>query len=559
MDLKPGTALQNGKYLFSQALGAEGFGVTYLATQTFLNQSVVIKTLDPSLQVTRSFPQLHQRFVEETRLLARSQHPSLVRVLDFFQEEKLPFLVMDHVPGQTLTERVKSQGALPEAEAVHYLQQIGSAIDTAHQNGLIHRNLSPDSIIRRPGTNLAVVVGFGIAHEVARAVSPPQTNLFSSQFVPPDELWGADNRFAIDLYGLAAILYYLLSARAPSGSPQLDREAWNPALKQAILRGMTSDLTRRPATIAAWLRLLPSEAVPLRSVTAVAPQLSQPAQEKAAIAEPILISPNFSSQSLPSTKPLSPTIDPSLPILPKPEFAQPTLSQESDRVVTPLAISPVVQPAQKSSPAAPQSISAFASLRLSLTSITIPLEISQHLPKVVGLTSAAAVSIGIGFGLALRFSAAQAPGASFFHPDQSFPSKDWKGSLTSQGDVSDVPIEKPGVTNNSRNRLASPQNNPSAAKFSDDAPPKATPSEELIAPPIRAEAPPRSTAAKSVPIVPATKSIPIPTVPAPSSVSPSLSTSDSAPAADPTSPVKASSGSNRRSLGTPTLKEDPKL
>ncbi len=557
MDLKPGTALQNGKYLFSQALGDEGFGVTYRATQTFLNQAVVIKTLDPSLQVTRSFPQLHQRFVEETRLLARSQHPSLVRVLDFFQEENLPFLVMDYVPGQTLTERVKSQGALPEAEAVHYLQQIGSAIDTAHQNGLIHRNLSPDSIIRRPGTNLAVLVGFGIAHEVSRAVSPPQANLFSDQFAPPDERWSADDRFAIDLYGLSAILYYLLSARAPGVSPQLDLEPWNPALKQAILRGMSSDLTRRPSTIAAWLRLLPSEAVPLRSVTAaVAPPLSQPIQKELAIAEPIS-SPTHSS----AAKQVSPPLDPSLPILPKPELAQPTLSEGDDRcVVTPLAIAPAIHqthPVQKSLPA-PQSMSAFSRHKLAFTSLIIPPEISKYLPKFVGLTSAAAVSIGVGFGLALRFSAAQAPGASFFHPDQSFPSKDWKGTLTPPGDVSDVPIEKPGITPSaSRNRLASPQNNPSAATFSDDAPPKGISSEELIAPPIRSEAPQQSTAAKSVPIAPAPKPAPIPSAPA--RVSPSLPTSDSAPITDPAPPAKPSSGTNRKSIGVPTLKGDPKL
>ncbi len=544
MKLKPGTTLQSGKYLLNQALGEEGFGVTYLATQTLLNQAVVIKTLDASLQVTRSFPQLHQRFVEETRLLARSQHPSIVRVLDFFQEENLPFLVMEHVPGKTLAEMVKSQGALPEAEAIHYIRQIGSAIDTAHRNGLIHRHLSPQSIIRRPGTNLAVLVGFGIAQEAGSVVSPsPNFN----EFTPPDALWCADNRFAIDLYGLSATLYSLLSARSPKPSLQLDQEAWNSALKQAILRGMTSDLTRRPSTIAAWLHLLPSEAVPLRSATAMAiPLAGQSAQKDATFKEPVLD----------VEKPLSLTIDPSLPVLPRREAAKPTVSPESDRWMAPLAIAPAVQQTQQSSPAPPKPVSSSATRKL-VKSMTIPLEISRHLPKFVGLTSAAAVSIGIGFGLALRFSAAQAPGASFFHPNQTFPSKDWKGTLAPQGDKSDVPIERSGVTSGSYdNRLAAPQSASPASNSPDDAPPsRESAPAELIAPPIRAAVPRRSTVPKSAPAVPAANSDPIPTKSAPSTAPPIISPLAPAAVADPVPP----STTRESDRVVPTLKEDSKL
>ena len=549
MKLKPGTTLQNGKYLLNQALGEEGFGVTYLATQTLLNQAVVIKTLDASLQVTRSFPQLHQRFVEETRLLARSQHPSIVRVLDFFQEENLPFLVMEHVPGKTLAEMVKSQGALPEAEAVHYIRQIGSAIDTAHRNGLIHRHLSPQSIIRRPGTHLAVLVGFRIAQEAGSVVSPSQD---FNEFTPPDTLWCADNRFAIDLYGLSATLYYLLSARAPNPSLQLDPEAWNPALKQAILQGMTSDLTRRSSTIAAWLHQLPSEAVPLRSATAMAVSLAgQPAQKAAAIEELALdieqqLSPAISAERN------SAGADPSLPVLPKREPLNSAVSPSSDCLMAPLEIAPAVQQTQQPSPATPKLVSSSVTRGLA-ASMTIPLEISRHLPKFVGLTSAAAVSIGIGFGLALRFSAAQAPGASFFHPNQTFPSKDWKGTLAPQGDKSNVPIERSGVTSsNYDNNPAAPQSAPPASNSSDVPTSRGAAPEELTAPPIRAA--PRSTVPKSAPAAPSAKSAPILTKPDPSTAPPIIST-PAPTVADPVPPITTRSSDRV----VPTLKEDSKL
>lgn len=542
MKLTPGMTLQSGKYLLNQALGEEGLGITYLATQTLSNQVVVIKTLDSSLQVTRSFPQLHQRFVEETRLLARSQHPSIVRVLDFFQEENLPFLVMEHIPGHTLAEQVKLNGALPEAEAIHYIRQIGSAIEIAHRNGLVHRNLKPSSIIRRPGTKLAVLVGFGIAHEVASAVNPPQTNRFDfNEFAPPNQPGIAENRFAIDLYSLSATLYYLLSARSPE-SPQFD-QPWNPAIKQAILRGMTSDETRRPQTIADWLNLLPREAVPLTSATALlmAPP-SQPAQKL----EPVLEV---------AKKQVAPPIATSLPVLPKSEPVKAAILQE-DNLATKRP-SPVTIAPQKS-PSAPKPISAILSRKLSLASMAIPLGISRHLPKFLGITSAAAVSIGVGFGLALRFSAAHTPGASFFHPDQAFPSKDWKGTLTPQGDMSDVPIEKSGaVPGDYQNNLASPRSASPASKSSNNAPLPANAREEVAAPPISSETPRRSSA-KPIPAVPTVKSDPIPAGSAPA-IAPSTAPAP-VPIGDPVPPAQSTPGTNREAVPVvPTSKNDPKL
>ncbi len=541
MKLTPGMTLQSGKYLLNQALGEEGLGITYLATQTLLNQTVVIKTLDSSLQVTRSFPQLHQRFVEETRLLARSQHPSIVRVLDFFQEENLPFLVMEHVPGHTLAEQIKLNGALSETEAVHYIRQIGSAIEIAHRNGLVHRNLKPGSIIRRPGTKLAVLVGFGIAHEVASAVNPPQTNRSDfNEFAPPNQPGSAENRFAIDLYGLSAILYYLLSARSPE-SLHFD-QSWNPAVKQAILRGMTSDETHRSQTIADWLNLLPLEAVPLTSATAILKPPSQPAQKL----EPVLEV---------AKKQVAPSIGTSLPVLPKSEPVKAMPLQEdnlSTQRPSPVTIAPQKPPLE------PRPISATLSRKLSLASMAIPSGISRHLPKFLGLTSAAAVSIGVGFGLALRFSAARAPGASFFHPDQAFPSKDWKGTLTPQGDMSDVPIEKSGaVPGDYQNNLASPQSASPTSKSSTNAPLTANDREDMAAPPISPE-PPRRASAKPIPAAPTVKSNPILTDPAPAiapSTAPAL-----APIGDPVPPAQSTPSTNREAVPVvPTSKNDPKL
>ncbi|MGV0023485.1 protein kinase domain-containing protein [Phormidesmis priestleyi] len=445
MQLKTGITLQGGKYLLNQALGDQDFGITYLATQTYLNQTVVIKTIDPSLQVTRGFPHLHQRFVEETRLLARSQHPSIVRVLDFFQEENLPFVVMDHVPGKTLDEVIKAKGALPQAQAIHYIRQIGSALAIAHHNGLIHRNLKPQTVILRQGTHLAILVGFSIAHDLSSSVTPPPYNLHN--FAPPDASWMADNRFAIDLYALAAIFYYLLTARLPSLPLQFDGQIWNPAVKQAILRGLSSDKNARPQTIADWLRLLPRESLPMVAPpTKIVSPSPTPAPQNGNGHSVNAASVPIAQAAIPPVE-KKPSTDnghgAALPIVPPETQPPPTVKP------------PIVAGAQK-----PTSFPA----RLKL----------DRLPKILGLTSAAAAVVGVGFGLVLRFSAAQAPGASIFHPEQSFPAKDWKGTPTAN-DLSETPSEKPATGAASRNTVDRPSENsiPSGSDYR-NAPPADT-------------------------------------------------------------------------------------
>jgi serine/threonine-protein kinase len=532
MQLKTGITLQSGKYLLNQALGNQDFRVTYLATQTYLNQTVVIKTIDPSLQVTRGFPQLHQRFVEETRLLARSQHPSIVRVLDFFQEENLPFVIMDHVPGRTLDEIIKVKGPLPQAQAIHYIRQIGSALTIAHQNGLIHRNLKPQTVILRKGTHLAVLVGFGIAHDLAAPVSPAQTHPSDlNPFAPPDASWTTDNRFAIDLYALAAIFYYLLTARLPSLPLQFDAHVGNPAVKQAILRGLSPDKNARPQTIADWLRLLPRESLPIVAPpTKVVPPPPTPASQ------------NGNGQSMNAA---------SVPIA---QVAIPPVEKKPSTHNGKGAALPIVPPAVTQPPSTAKPPAVTAPVAQKLTSLPTRLNLDR-LPKILGFTSAIAAVVGVGFGLVLRFSAAQAPGASIFHPEQSFPSKDWKGTPNAT-DLSEIPIEKPGTgaaTRNTVNPRPSENSIPSGSDYR-NAPPADAYLEPAPAQPVTPrQATPRPKPPADVAPAPVVK--PDPPVPAPpTSVAPAspdpvvapTPPAPEPPAAAPEQPLKQSiEGSTR--------------
>ncbi|NJO41922.1 MAG: protein kinase [Cyanobacteria bacterium CRU_2_1] len=280
MDTLVGKSLQGGKYTLDEPLGQGGFGITFKATNHFLGQWVVIKTLSPDLRSDPQFPDLERKFQDEAQRLARYDHPNIVRVKDFFIENAVPFLVMDYVPGQTLEQVVFPNKPLPEALAIHYIRQIGAALEVVHQTGLLHRDVKPQNIILRQGTDQVVLIDFGIAREFS-GHTQAHTNLVTVGYAPVEQyMFRARRTPATDVYGLAATLYALLTAQVPVASILRDRHplpeprSYNPqlspAVNQAILRGMAIELDQRPASIADWLSLLPN---PANSLPAIPPPI----------------------------------------------------------------------------------------------------------------------------------------------------------------------------------------------------------------------------------------------------------------------------------------------
>lgn len=267
-----GQTLQNGKYTLQEEIGRGGFGVTYKATHHYLGQWVVIKTLNEGMHNHPDFQASEQKFQDEARRLAACSHPNIVRVSDFFIEGGLPYMVMDYIPGPTLDKLVFPNNPLPEALAVHYSRQIGAALQAVHQNGLLHRDVKPQNVILREGTQEVVLIDFGIAREFSPNVTQVHTSMVSAGYAPIEQyLTKAKYTPASDVYGLAATLYALVTAQVPVASILRDRQPLamprsinpqlSPALEQAILRGMAMEVDQRPPTMAAWLALLPATGV----------------------------------------------------------------------------------------------------------------------------------------------------------------------------------------------------------------------------------------------------------------------------------------------------------
>ncbi|WP_072044965.1 serine/threonine protein kinase [Aliterella atlantica] len=273
-----GKTLQGGKYTLEQELGRGGFGITFKATHHYLNQIVVIKTLNESLRLDPQFAKFQNQFQGEARRLAACVHPNIVRVSDFFVEDGLPYMVMDYIPGETLDLVVFPDRPLPETKAIHYIRQIGAALQVVHQNNLLHRDVKPQNIILRQGTDEVVLIDFGIAREFTPGSTQTHTGMVSEGYAPIEQyLYQAPRTPATDVYGLAATLYALLTARVPVAASLRDRipmpapidiqPQLSKATNQAVMRGMAVEARFRPATIGEWLALLPTASMHLATQT----------------------------------------------------------------------------------------------------------------------------------------------------------------------------------------------------------------------------------------------------------------------------------------------------
>ncbi|NJR49526.1 MAG: protein kinase [Leptolyngbyaceae cyanobacterium CSU_1_3] len=263
-----GKTLQGGKYTLNAELGRGGFGITFKATHHYLNQVVVIKTLNEALRNDRAYADFQRKFQDEARRLAICVHPHIVRVSDFFIEDDLSYMVMDYIPGETLEDLVFPDHPLPEATAIHYVRQIGAALQVVHRNGLLHRDIKPQNIILRQGTQQVVLIDFGISREFTPGSTQTHTSMISVGYAPIEQYLSQEKRSpATDVYGLAATLYSLLTATVPIASILRDRQPMpeprglqprlSAATNQAVVRGMALEMQHRPASVEEWLTLLP--------------------------------------------------------------------------------------------------------------------------------------------------------------------------------------------------------------------------------------------------------------------------------------------------------------
>ncbi|MEG4968449.1 serine/threonine-protein kinase [Microcoleus sp. B6-A1] len=284
----PGQILKTRPYRIDTILGMGGFGMTYKATHLQLNYQVVLKTPNLSLQNDAEYANFVRRFIREGQILAKfcqNAHPGIVRISDLFEEKSLYCLVMDLVVGQSLFNAVQQQGRLPDTEAVAIIRQIGEALSDVHQAGIVHRDAHPGNIMLRPNGQ-AVLIDFGLASELRPTIISSR-HPHNPAFAPWEQHIEGSGKPTVDIYALAASLYYAVTGKVPTAS--LNRHFRNEALPPAknfgvkdwvnlaIEKGMADEAEKRPQSMQYWLSYLqepipstiPSVSVQLKSVLGV--------------------------------------------------------------------------------------------------------------------------------------------------------------------------------------------------------------------------------------------------------------------------------------------------
>jgi len=204
-----------GKYKIVRELGRGGMGVVYLAQDPFIDRKVAIKTtLSPPPVETQRVKQFQQIFFNEAKAAGKLMHPHIVSVYDAAVENDLYYLVMEYIGGSPLDEYCKKKNLLSLEKVLKIMFQCAKALDYAHKNGVIHRDIKPGNIlISREGE--AKISDFGIA--VLKGNSTPRSDelIGSVHYTSPEQLRGESLTPQADLFSLGVVMYELLTGSKP--------------------------------------------------------------------------------------------------------------------------------------------------------------------------------------------------------------------------------------------------------------------------------------------------------------------------------------------------------
>jgi serine/threonine protein kinase len=208
-----------GRYEVIEQIGEGGMGEVFLVEDHRLHKRMVIKRLHPQYANNE---RVRTRFRNEALIQAKLDHPHIVRAVDLLESEDLFGIIIEYVDGPSLEEHLAQEGALSAQRAVAILDPVARAVDYAHANGVVHRDLKPGNILldRSKGYEVPKVTDFGIAKLVddKRGATRAGSILGTVAYMSPEQIRGElDVDFRTDIYALGAVVYQLLSGELPFG------------------------------------------------------------------------------------------------------------------------------------------------------------------------------------------------------------------------------------------------------------------------------------------------------------------------------------------------------
>jgi serine/threonine-protein kinase len=203
-----------GQYRIEQYIGRGGMGVVYRAQHAHLGRQVALKLLAPELAENESF---RERFVRESRLAAAIDHPNVIPIYEADEVDGNYFIAMRYVDGVDLREVLHSQGSLPLERSLTVLTQIAGALDAAHAQGLVHRDVKPGNVLVVSGSDHYYLTDFGLTKAMSSDTAFTATGQFvgTTDYVAPEQIEGKELDRRTDVYALGCVFYECLTGSTP--------------------------------------------------------------------------------------------------------------------------------------------------------------------------------------------------------------------------------------------------------------------------------------------------------------------------------------------------------
>jgi serine/threonine-protein kinase len=325
---------QVGRYTLEAVVGQGGMGVVYRAYDADLLRRVAVKVMTPNLTTSTALG----RFQREAAAVAQLRHPGIAAVHDFGRHDGKPYIVFEWIEGRSLTVAMEEAVRLPVERALKLTYQMTSALDYAHQRGILHRDLKPGNVLVTPDDS-PIIIDFGLAWLASdHTLTMPGALFGTPRYMAPEQFRGEMLDARADLYSLAVIAYEMLAGRPPFlgesipayyhqhlYTPPLDITDFVPDLPASVVaalrRALAKDAALRFASGAAFsaaLRDMPppvevrptdtmAQTVPLMSVPSTRPPQSKPRLAVASGGAPQAQAAAESQLTVPDAAPAEPT------------------------------------------------------------------------------------------------------------------------------------------------------------------------------------------------------------------------------------------------------------
>ena len=347
-----------GRYKIKRWVTSGAMGEIYEAHDPLIERPIALKILRRELLERGDGDGWLQRFRHEARAAGRLLHPNIVTLLDYGEENGLPYLAMEFIEGEGLDARLRRDGHLSCLAATTMITQVLNALEFAHVHQVIHRDVKPSNILVTK-TGLVKVADFGIAHIEASDLTTEGDVLGTPSYMAPEQLLGKVVDHRADQFAAAAVFFELLTGQKPFqgrslAESMLNMERRGPldvcalngevstALKQVINKALSYECADRYSSAAEFLR-----AITDAGATVAAPAVAAPPPDETV----------FAPKSTQADSPLPPPTSGS----------RASASEIAPSSSTPLVTAPVSDPAEESAEAAPLAVELLSEVERDLT------------------------------------------------------------------------------------------------------------------------------------------------------------------------------------------------